>query len=127
MDGEISAEELQELLEANVDVRIVDIRSRAAFRRGHIPKSENVPFGELTDRIEDLADAERVVTVCPHGKASQQAARLIGSFEGFSGQVDSLAPGIEGWPYELETDAETASDGGSDEDEAADEGPEAPF
>jgi rhodanese-related sulfurtransferase len=127
MDGEISAEELQELLEANGDVRIVDIRSPAAFRRGHIPKSENVPFGELTARIEDLADAERVVTVCPHGKASQQAARLIGSYDGFSGRIDSLEPGIEGWPYDLETDAEAASDGGSDEDETADEGPEAPF
>ncbi|MFT4884539.1 MAG: rhodanese-related sulfurtransferase [Natronomonas sp.] len=127
MDGEISAEDLQELLEANGDVRIVDIRSPAAFRRGHIPNSENVPFGELTDCIEDIADAERVVTVCPHGKASQQAARLIGSFEGFSGRVDSLEPGIEGWPYDLETAEGTASDGGSDEDEAADEGPEAPF
>jgi rhodanese-related sulfurtransferase len=127
MDGEISAEELQELLETNGDVRIVDIRSPAAFRRGHIPRSENVPFGELTERIEDFTEAERVVTVCPHGKASQQAARLIGSYEGFSGRVDSLEPGIEGWPYDLEEDVERASDGGSDEDEAADEGPEAPF
>jgi rhodanese-related sulfurtransferase len=123
MDGEITAEELRELLESNGDVRIVDIRSPAAFRRGHIPNSENVPFGELTARIEDLADAKRVVTVCPHGKASQQAARLIGSYEGFSGRVDSLEPGIEGWPYELETD------GGTDEptEETADDGPEAPF
>ncbi|MEF8808085.1 rhodanese-like domain-containing protein [Natronomonas sp.] len=123
MDGEISAEELQELLEAKADVRIVDIRSPAAFRRGHIPTSENVPFGELTARIEDIADAERVVTVCPHGQASQQAARLIGSYEGFSGRVDSLEPGIEGWPYDLETD------GGTDEqaEETAEEGPEAPF
>ncbi|MFT4885635.1 MAG: rhodanese-related sulfurtransferase [Natronomonas sp.] len=125
MDGEISAEELQELLETNGDVRIVDIRSPAAFRRGHIPRSENVPFGELTARIEDFTDAERVVTVCPHGKASQQAARLIGSYEGFSGRVDSLEPGIEGWPYDLEEDVETASDGG--ENETADEGPDAPF
>ncbi len=101
MDGEISAEELRELLEAGETVRIVDIRSPAAFRRGHIPESVNVPFAELTGRIEEIADAERVVTVCPHGKASVQAARLIGSFEGFGGQVDSLAPGIEGWPYEL--------------------------
>jgi rhodanese-related sulfurtransferase len=128
MDGEISAEELRELLEADGDasggVRIVDIRSPAAFRRGHIPGSENVPFGELTGRIEEFAGAERVVTVCPHGQASQQAARLIGSFEGFSGRVDSLEPGIEGWPYEMETDAETAESGA---EEAADEGPEAPF
>ncbi|QLD89352.1 rhodanese-like domain-containing protein [Natronomonas salina] len=121
MDGEISAEELRDLLEDGADVRVVDIRSQNAFRRGRIPGSENVPFGELTNRIDEFADADRVVTVCPHGQASQQAARLIGSFEGFSGRVDSLAPGIEGWGYDLETDAD------DDERAAADEGPDAPF
>lgn len=114
MDGEISAEELQTLLDEGTDVRIIDIRSPAAFSRGRIPESENVPFQELTGRIEELADAERIVTVCPHGKASQQAARLIGSFEGFSGRIDSLKPGIEGWPHDLETDA-------------GEESPESPF
>ena len=118
MDGEISAEKLHELLAADADVRVVDIRSPASFRRGHIPGSENVPFEELTDRIGEVADAERVVTVCPHGKASVQAARLIDSFEGFAGRVDSLEPGIDGWPHELESE---------ETERPADEGPEAPF
>ena len=118
MDGELSAEELRGLLESESGVRVVDIRSPGAFRRGHIPGSENVPFEELTDRIEAIADAKRVVTVCPKGEASVQAARLIGSFEGFAGRVDSLEPGIDGWPYELE---------GEGTEEPADEGPEAPF
>jgi len=122
MDGEISAAELRELLDDGEDVRIVDIRSPAAFTRGHIPGSENVPFQELTTRIEEFADADRVVTVCPHGQASQQAARLIGSFEGFSGRVDSFAPGIEGWEYELASGEEAASGIA-----AGDDGPDAPF
>lgn len=119
MDGEIDAEELQALLEADDDVRVVDIRSPGAFARGHIPKSVNVPFQELTARIEELADTDRVVTVCPHGQASVQAARLIASYEGFSGRVESLAPGIEGWPYDL-----VAGDGSADE---ADADVDAPF
>ena len=118
MDGELSAEGLRGLLESESDIRVVDIRSPAAFHRGHIPGSENVPFEELTDRIGEVADAERVVTVCPKGEASVQAARLIGSFEEFSGRVDSLEPGIEGWPFELESEGTEAP---------ADEGPEAPF
>jgi rhodanese-related sulfurtransferase len=122
MDGEISAAELQALLDDGADVRIVDIRSSPAFARGHIPGSENVPFQQLTTRIEEFADADRVVTVCPHGQASQQAARLIGSFEGFSGRVDSLAPGIEGWEYELASGEETESGITAGED-----GPDAPF
>jgi rhodanese-related sulfurtransferase len=121
MDGEISAEELAALLEDDADVRVVDIRSPEAFRRGRIPGSENVPFGELTGRIEEFGDADRVVTVCPHGKASRQAARLIGSYEGFSGRVESLAPGIEGWEDDVETDEAAPTT------ETTDEGPEAPF
>ena len=116
MDEDISAEELRGLLDGDADVRVVDIRPPSAFRGGHVPGSVNVPFGELTDRIDDVADADRVVTVCPHGKASVQAARLVDSFEGFAGRVESLAPGIEGWPYDLETT-----------EERADKGPEAPF
>jgi rhodanese-related sulfurtransferase len=121
MDGEISAAELRELLDGDDDVRVVDIRSPPAFARGHIPGSENVPFQQLTTRIEEFADADRVVTVCPHGKSSVQAARLIASFEGFSGRVDSLAPGIQGWGYGLETVEETA------EGASAGDGPDAPF
>ena len=120
MDGEIDDEELHALLAADEDVRVVDVRSPSAFRRGHIPGSDNVPFEELTDRIESVADADRVVTVCPKGEASVQAARLIGSFEGFSGRVESLSTGVSGWSYDLETD-----DDGGDDTEV--DGEEAPF
>jgi rhodanese-related sulfurtransferase len=106
MDGEVTVDELDALLEED-DVRVVDVRSPEAFRRGHIPGSENVPFGDLPDRVEELDGDDRVVTVCPHGKASVQAARLVASYEGFDGRVESLAEGLEGWQeagHDVETD-----------------------
>ena len=126
MDGEIDDEELHALLVDDEDVRVVGVRSPSAFRQGHIPGSDNVPFGELTDRIESVADADRVVTVCPKGEASVQAARLIGSFEGFSGRVESLSTGVSGWSYDLETGdgGDDTADGG---EEPGDEEEEAPF
>jgi len=133
MDGELSAAELEALLGGGEDdLRIVDIRNRAAFDRGHIPGSENIPFQELPQRVEALDGADRVVTVCPHGQASQQAARLVGSYEGIGedARVESLACGIEGWPGDLE---QTVDDDDDDDEDAgadvADEGPEtdAPF
>ena len=125
MDDEISAAELQDLLESG-SVRVVDIRSPGEFARGHVPGSENVPFAELTTRIEEFAGEDHVVTVCPHGKASVQAARLLGSYEGFDGRVVSLAPGIEGWAeeYDLETGDGVGAGGAGAE---ADGGSEAPF
>jgi len=103
MDGEISADELEAIL-GDEGVRVVDIRGRAAFERGHIPGSENIPFNDLPREVERLDGATHVVTVCPHGEASQQAARLVASYEGIGddARVDSLACGIEGWPGDLE-------------------------
>ncbi|WP_135852276.1 rhodanese-like domain-containing protein [Halorussus salinus] len=132
MDAEIAPDEVRDLLDADDEVRVVDIRSEAEFERGHIPGSENVPFHALADEIERLDGAERVVTVCPHGKASVQAARLVASYEGLpeEARVESMAGGLSEWDYELETADESAGESDSvDESDAtdADEGPEAPF
>jgi rhodanese-related sulfurtransferase len=120
MDGELSTDELAVLLDEGAEVRIVDIRSPAAFRRGHIPGSVNVPFPELTTRAEELADADHIVTVCPHGESSVQAARLLQSYEGTGdARIESLAGGLTDWGGDLEASEAQAT--------AADEGPDAPF
>jgi len=126
MDGEISVAELRELLDedgsnagehGDADLRVVDIRNPASFERGHIPGSENVPAPELTDRVEEFDGADRVVTVCPHGKSSVQAARLLASYEGVDGPVESLAGGLTEWDGPLDAADATPSD----------EGPASPF
>ncbi|UPV76133.1 rhodanese-like domain-containing protein [Halorussus limi] len=129
MDAEIAPDEVRELLDADDEIRIVDIRSAAEFERGHIPGSENVPFHALADEIERLDGAERVVTVCPHGKASVQAARLVASYEGVAddARVESMEGGLSEWEYELETGDDTGESSGDDSEARADEGPDAPF
>lgn len=106
MDEEITSEELHELLEEGADVEIVDIRPEPHFQQGHIPGSRNVPFAQLPRRIEELDGADTVVTVCPLGKSSIQAARLVSSYEGIDddAQVASLAGGLDDWEYELDSD-----------------------
>ena len=109
MDGEITPDELRSLLDEDGvptdDLRVVDIRNSGAFARGHIPGSENIPAPELTDRVEEFDGAGRVVTVCPHGQASVQAARLVGAYEGVDGPVESLAGGLEAWDGPLDGDS----------------------
>ena len=119
MDGEVNTDDVATLLEEEA-VRVVDIREPPAFDRGHIPGSENVPLSELTDRVEALAGADRIVTVCPHGQASQQAARLIKAYEGTAdATVESMAGGLEAWDGDLVA--------GDVADGRADEGVDAPF
>jgi rhodanese-related sulfurtransferase len=125
MDGEIVPEEVKRVLDDDDAPLIVDIRSPAAFRQGHLPGSRNIPFGELPEEVESLTDAEHIVTVCPHGKASVQAAQMIGSYEGIDdARIDSMAGGISKWPGELKTDEpEAQKTDESEEGEQAD----APF
>ncbi len=134
MVEEIDVEELQALLDRDEPLRIVDIRDERAFDRGHIPTSESIPFPQLTTRIAELDGAKRVVTVCPHGIASRQAAELVGTYEGTAdARVESLHGGIEAWEREigrLETndrDQRTADGSAFDGSAEPDEGPEAPF
>jgi rhodanese-related sulfurtransferase len=111
MDAEITPEAVEELLQSDDPPRIVDIRSPAAFAREHIPGSENIPFAELPDRVQSLEGADRIVTVCPHGKSSQQAARLIKSYEGTANaRVESMEGGLTSWEGALEASAEESSE-----------------
>ena len=136
MDGEIDPEDLSSLLsergDASADepLRIVDIRGQRAFDRGHLPDSECIPFPELTSRVAELDDADRIVTVCPHGVASRQAAQLIGSYEGTrEARVESLRGGIEAWEREVGelVTAEAEPQGAAGGAAETDEGPDAPF
>ncbi|GGL68873.1 rhodanese-like domain-containing protein [Halocalculus aciditolerans] len=115
MDGEITPEEVNALT-VGEDVRVVDIRMPGAYQRGHIPGSENIPFQQLPQRVGDLDGASHVVTVCPHGKSSVQAANLVASYDGLDddARVQSMQGGLSAWEYDLETP------------EQRDEGPSAP-
>ena len=125
MDGEIEPDRLEDELDSDDPPTVVDIRNPDSFRQAHIPDSNNVPLSQLTQQVEAVADSDYVVMVCPHGKASVKAARLISAYEGFDGRVDSLDGGLTAWDGPIET---AAADSGADEaDGPADEGPEAPF
>ncbi|WP_049922102.1 rhodanese-like domain-containing protein [Halopiger djelfimassiliensis] len=120
MDGEISPDEVKELLENGADVRVVDIRDEQQFEHSRIPDSENIPFHELTARVDELEGDDHIVTVCPHGKASVQAAQLIGSYEGTAdARVESMEGGLE--KYGLKFGLVS----GKDDEESADT--ESPF
>lgn len=127
MDGEITPMELEQTIstvdsggsgdgQAN-DPLVVDIRNPNSYAREHIPGSVNIPLDALPQEVDRLADREHVVTVCPHGKASVRAARLVGSLGDFSGNVESLEGGLEAWSGPVES-ADSAVEEGS---------PDAPF
>jgi len=115
---EIDPEELADLLDGDGTApRLVDVRPRGAYARGHLPGSDNVPLGELPTRAEEFDGDERVICVCREGIASLQAARLLAAYEGVD-RAESLAGGIEAWPGELATGASGSGGDGSRRDRA---------
>lgn len=118
VSDEIGPDELASVLDTDESVRVVDIRPPDAFSHGHIPGSENVPFEELPQRVERFADAERIVTVCPHGKASVKAVWLLQSAASTDdARIESLAGGLDAWDGDLETATteDTATDTATDD------------
>ena len=104
MVEEMSPDELNERLEAGDDVQVVDIRPERAFRAGHVPGAENVPFTRFARAVAEREWGDDIVVVCPKGESSLQAARLLEAYEGVAedARVANLAGGYGAWGYGLQ-------------------------
>jgi rhodanese-related sulfurtransferase len=124
MDGEISPADLEATMENGDAPLVVDVRQPGPYRRERVPDSVNLPFPNLVRDVDRVADADHVVTVCPHGKASVKAARLIAASGSFDGRVECLAGGLTAWEGPIAGGPGEERSGASGSTE---EGPEAPF
>lgn len=116
MIEEVSPAELKEMLDAGEDVQVVDVRPADAFRAGHIPGAENVPFDEFARAVEHRDWDDRVVVACPVGQSSKQACRLLAAYEGVDGDawIANLTGGYRAWEYDLESGTEGGDGDGED-------------
>jgi len=102
----LSPDRLHEKRQAGESVQIVDTRPPAVYADGHIPGAENVPYAELANRIDEIDWADEIVLVCQEGISSEQAARLLESYEGIGDDtvVANLEGGYDEWEYDLESE-----------------------
>ncbi|PSQ18448.1 rhodanese-like domain-containing protein [Halobacteriales archaeon QS_8_69_26] len=107
MVEEVTAARLHERLSNGEDFQVVDVREAEAFREGHVPGAINIPFPEFPRRVAEVDWSEDVVLICPVGRSSRQAARLLESYEevGPDARIANVEDGYEAWEYELETGA----------------------
>lgn len=106
MVDEIAPEEVHEKLEDGGDVQVVDIRRPNQYEQGHIPEAENIPFPELPRQIDEHDWGDEIVVACAIGQSSQQAARMLESYEGVdeSASVLNLAGGYRDWEFDLDAE-----------------------
>lgn len=105
---ELTADELEEMIDEREDLLLVDVREHDEYQAGHIPKALLVPRGMLEGaadpnnkhRLEALYSARQrpVVVYCETGARSAMAADTLQEM-GFE-EVYNLAGGTEIWEAE---------------------------
>ena len=92
---EISAQELQAMLEAEQPPLVIDVREPFELAYGFIPGSVNIPMGAIAFRLEELPRDRVIVAYCHLGERSWNVAQFLAR-RGFS-EVKSLHGGVEAW------------------------------
>ena len=94
----IESDELQRRISAGDPIMLLDVRQPDEFTAppGHLPSAVNVPLGELTGRMSELAQRKQpIVVVCKTDRRSARAAaELLAS--GLK-DVAVLRGGTDGW------------------------------
>ncbi|NNF39735.1 MAG: rhodanese-like domain-containing protein [Woeseiaceae bacterium] len=95
--GLVNVESAEAVKLINNDGVVLDIRSAAAFARGHIVNSKNIPGEELDSKIGQLEQfkSQPIVAVCDSGITSTRAVKTLRG-AGFE-SVYNLKGGMNGW------------------------------
>ncbi len=98
---EITATELNDLINKNSDVQIIDVREPHEFEIAQIPNTKLIPLGEVVKRANEI-DANR--TAILHCKGGVRSAKAIAALKenGFTGKLINLKGGITAWSDEVD-------------------------
>jgi rhodanese-related sulfurtransferase len=101
MEYEITAEELQALLESNSDIVVLDVREPWEFETAKIAGSRHIPMNEIPARYQrELDPKKHLVVVCHHGVRSMNVTLWLRQ-QGLD-NVQSLAGGIDRWARQID-------------------------
>ena len=96
--AELSSEEINEIVNNEaIAVQILDVRTRAEWKAGHISGAVNIPITHLNGAVGDLAFDKNilVVAICLSAHRSIPAVRVLQEL-GYR-DVKQLAGGMRAW------------------------------
>ena len=79
----------------NKEAILIDVRTPAEYRDGHIPGVANIPLDELEKRVSEVPKDKKVVLICRTGNRSAQGTKLLRS-KGFDNVFNSTG-GMSTW------------------------------
>ncbi len=91
----ISVSEAKEILQANGDALVIDIRDGESFERGHIESATHIHSSNVQEFLSAADFGQPLLVCCYHGNMSQGAAAYFAE-QGFE-QAYSIDGGFEAW------------------------------
>jgi rhodanese-related sulfurtransferase len=93
--GEVTVEEAKSLVESNVSLIIVDVRTREEYDSGHIEGAILIPVSELEGRINELSKEEELLIYCRTGNRSSNSVNILKA-NGYT-KIFHMNDGIIAW------------------------------
>ncbi|MFX0061869.1 MAG: YeeE/YedE thiosulfate transporter family protein [Candidatus Hermodarchaeota archaeon] len=112
---DISATEAKELMDQNPNAFILDARSWEEFREGHISNAVNIPYNQISQRINELPGvfSHLIIVYCDTGSRSSVAASILVQLKYTNVkniEIGLLEWTIEGYPLVTTNDSDQAFD-----------------
>lgn len=100
---EVTVQELKEMLDAQADFQLIDVRESFEYDFSHI-NGLSIPLGGLMLEVDKIAKDKPVIMQCRSGKRSAQAVLLLEQ-QGYD-NLANLKGGILAWKEEIQPDLE---------------------
>jgi len=87
--------QLRESVLRDASVQLVDVRSRAEWLKGHLPRAISLPLLDLESSAERIDRRKPSLVYCHEGFRATTAASIL--LRESSGDIGILIDGVEGW------------------------------
>ena len=78
MSEKISMTELYEILKKLKEKEIIlDVRGRDEFGASHVPGSQNIPYDEVDQHLDELKQWDKIFVYCRSGGRAQIACQVL--------------------------------------------------
>jgi rhodanese-related sulfurtransferase len=96
---EITANEVETLLNEGTKLNIIDVRETAEVAAGKIPSAVNIPLGLVEFRMNELDKSKEYIMVCRSGGRSSRATQFL---ESYGYKVTNMIGGMLAWRGKVE-------------------------
>jgi rhodanese-related sulfurtransferase len=93
----ISQQELLSALESSSPPLVLDVRTPGEFAEGHVPGAINVPYDQVSGRLDEIraAEGQQLVVYCESGRRAGMAEEVLRG-AGYDG-VRQLEGNMRAW------------------------------